>query len=123
MHSEAMRLLSWKRVLWLAANGIGITLYLRGASKIWAPPGREGEPGGPGDPIIWGFYAGLIWYPFLLLNVGWLVLIVRAWLRNKQWQPILLWILVGSSWYGATRYDHSRQFTGSDLRNYDSQKH
>jgi hypothetical protein len=106
----------------LTANAIGIAVYLQRASIIWVPPGREGEPGGPGDPIIWGLAAGWILMVFLVLNMGWLVLIARAWFRNKQWKPILLWILVGSLWFGATRYDSSRSFNGSDLRNYDSQK-
>ena len=117
-----MRLLSWKRSCWLAASAMGIAVYLQRASVIWAPPGREGEPGGAGDPIVWGVNAGWVLVVFLLLNMAWLVLIIRAWFRNKQWQPILLWILIGSLWFGATRYDSSRQCNGSELLNYDTQK-
>ena len=66
----------------------------------WAPKGGEGLLGGPGDPIIWTLTA----FPFLvisgILDLAWIVLILKRRARDPNWYPITLWLIVIVTWWG-----------------------
>ncbi len=106
-----------KRILgiapWVLLNILAMIAYLYFASAIWAPKGEKGLLGGPGDPILWVFTA----FPFMvagtLLNLVWLILIFRRRRSEKNWYPIIAWLVVIAAWYGAKLYDGSRHFTGA----------
>lgn len=101
-----------KAKYWFLANIFGILLYLYYASRIWASPGEEGLPGGPGDPIIWTLSAFPVLVIFFLTNMAWLLLIINQWRRNKDWRPLIVFLFVCAFWFGAHYYDLARQYTG-----------
>jgi hypothetical protein len=98
------------------SNGIGIFLYLRSASLIWAPYGDEGLYGGPGDPIIWVVFA--FPYPMLFLLVNFIVfrtVCARA-IIYGHWLPLLRLLIILVAWVAAIYYDASRQYNGNRVR-------
>jgi hypothetical protein len=104
------RLIEW---LLAVVNVTGIALFLVSASLIWAPPEEKGLYGGPGDPIIWTFFA----FPFLAICTLFNFVMSRGVLIQlfyyRDWRPFLLWLMIIAIWFGAIRYDASRHYDGS----------
>ena len=98
---------------WILLNLLAMIAYLYFGSAVWAPKGEEGLLGGPGDPIIWTLTA----FPFLvisgILDLAWLVLILKRRARDPNWYPITIWLIVIVAWWGVFSYDSSRQYTGN----------
>jgi len=110
------RRFSWQAFFYIVFNTIGIFLYLRFASQIWAPPEEKGLYGGPGDPIIWVVFA----FPFLffasIVNV---IILVWTFVRGilyRKWLAVFVVVGAISCWFAAFEYDNSRQFDGSWLQ-------
>jgi hypothetical protein len=97
----------------VTANIIGISIYLYLASWFWAPPGENGLPGGPGDPLIWTGIVFPVLLIFLIFNFVSLIYAISIIRRKKYWMPLLIWIVVSLAWYGAHSFDISRSYNGS----------
>lgn len=63
-----MELLLRRSTLWMLLNAAGMAWYLKLASALWASPGDEGNPGGPGDAFYWAGYLAPVLLGFLVLN-------------------------------------------------------
>lgn len=100
--------------IWVLINIVLICLYLYFASWIWAPLGvKTFQAGLAGDPIVWGGTAGITLIVCSLVNLAWLARLLWGLHKGrKKWRPILIWVLVILSWFGATRYDYYNQRNG-----------
>ena len=104
------------RSVFVIFNLVGLVVYLRFASLIWAPPGDEGLYGGPGDPIIWVVFA----LPSLAICSFVNILVFRTVCARAiiygQWVPLLGLAVIIALWIVAFEYDSSRQYNGGLLR-------
>lgn len=94
--------------LWLAANAIGMGLYLFFASALWVAPEDQGNPGGPGDAFVWLFTAFPVLLVFTVFNLVALFRIIKEYRRTKSLVPVLLWMVVCSVWLNVLFFDHIR---------------
>jgi hypothetical protein len=98
-----MRKVIAKTAPWMLVNVLGVAGYLYFASWLWAPPGQQGEFGGPGDPLIYMSSAFPILAACFLLNLVWIVYIVRLAKRSWTWSIIVVWLVVVVAWYGVKK--------------------
>lgn len=102
-------------VLLVVINLLSVSLYLCFASLIWAAPGDRGLYGGPGDPIIWAFFA----FPWLmvsvLVNIAAIPRIVSDLVYHRDFRRLFISLTCLFILICAFEYDRSRQYNGSLL--------
>lgn len=103
-----MKSLHRRRTLWLAANALGVAVYLKMASALWVVPGEEGMPGGPGDAFYWLFFVVPVLAAFLLVNSVALVVIARRFRASGRCVALAIWLAVALLWAGAVVIDYQR---------------
>jgi hypothetical protein len=89
-------------ISFLAANAIGIVLYLKLASRGWRNPLEQGMIPVTGEPFAWALALPVL-AAFFLTDVVWGVLL----LRHKEWRGGLWWVLSAVSWLLAIGVDFS----------------
>ena len=87
-------------ILYMAANAIGIAIYLRLASNGWRIPEEHGMVPVTGEPFLWAFALPVLGI-FFLADVAWGVTL----LRRKDGKGGLWWALVAASWIVALVVD------------------
>ncbi len=86
----------------MAANAIGIMLYLRLASGGWRIPEEHGEVPISGEPFIWAFALPVLGV-FVLVDAVWGVML----LRHKEWKGRIWLALTAIAWLAALVVDFS----------------
>lgn len=90
---------------WLAANFVGMGIYLVLASVLWVAPEDQGTPGGPGDAFVWFLTIVPVTLLFAIVNLVALYRVVKEYRQGKQLIPILLWVIVCSFWGNVLLFD------------------
>ena len=96
----------------LIFNLVGLIIYLRSASLIWAPRGDEALDGGPGDPIIWVVYAFPSVFICTCVNIIALPIMGCRAIMQRRWGPPAQLVVVMLLWATAFEYDSSRHYKG-----------
>ncbi|MDQ0586101.1 hypothetical protein [Variovorax paradoxus] len=104
-----MKSLLRRRTLWLAANVLGMAVYLKLASALWVVPSEEGMPGGPGDAFYWLFFLVPVLAAFTLVNSMALFIVVSRFRRSGGRVALVVWLAVAVLWAGTVVIDHQRQ--------------
>ncbi len=99
---------------WVAANALGLAVFVYFSSWIWAPFGQEGLLGGPGDALVWGTTALPTFLLFTLVDLAWFVWIIISRKQSKL-KSLAVWVLVALCWFAAQMWNRSRSFTGADF--------
>ncbi len=78
--------------LWVAANLIGIALFLHLAAKTWIEPELANEPGasGGGEAIVWFFSAFPVFLFFMLAHFASGLVAHRQRAQSGRWRGELL---------------------------------
>ena len=87
-------------ILYMAANAIGIAIYLRLASNGWRIPEEHGMVPVTGEPFLWAFALPVLGI-FFLADVAWGVTL----LRRADRKGGLWWALAAVSWVAALVVD------------------
>jgi hypothetical protein len=87
-------------ISFLAANAIGIVLYLKLASRGWRNPLEQGMIPVTGEPFAWALALPVL-AAFFLTDVAWGVLL----LRHKEWKGRLWWLVTAGVWLLALGID------------------
>jgi len=77
----------------IAANLVGVVLYLRLSSRGWRIPQEHGMVPVAGEPFVWALALPLL-VVFLLIDIVWGVVLFR-YKERKRW---LWWIIIGGLW-------------------------
>ena len=91
----------------LIANAVGGPLYIIAVSKYWG----DGclEEGNPAD----GLYDLVFIFPILLvclvLNISWLVKLMKAGLKRKDWSSFPVWLFVFIAWIIVMLIDNANE--------------
>jgi len=101
-------------IYWIAANIVGIVLFLYFSSRLWAPPGQEGLLPAGGDPIVWGMTVLPVMVIFLIVEIVWLSKSIVS-IRKLGWKAMTPWLVVFVVWVAVVAYDNHRSYTGSDV--------
>jgi hypothetical protein len=80
-------------IAFLAANAVGIGLYLRLASRGWRIPQEHGAVPVSGEPFVWALALPVLGV-FLLADLVWGGLL----LRRREQKRGLWWFIVGGLW-------------------------
>lgn len=96
--------------IWMLINLAGMGVYLRLASEIWAVPGEEGLPGGPGDPFYWFFVLLPFLFVYLTINLIALYAIIKRTRKTGNISSLCTWITVAVLWIATNTYDNHRLF-------------
>jgi hypothetical protein len=94
--------------LWIAANVVGMALFLYLAVQTWIEPELANEPGANGGEfIVWGITALPVLLLFLLAHFGFGLLAFRQAQRSGSWRGE---IFVGATlicWIAVFLYDNA----------------
>ena len=87
----------------LAANLLGVLVYLWGAQHAWAIPQEvaNGVHSITGEPFVWASFVLPVWLVFLVTNLIWGVTIVS----RKRWPQGRLWLTSAAMWIIAVVVD------------------
>jgi hypothetical protein len=82
----------------LAANVLGIAIYLLGARHAWVIPEEKanGIHATTGEPFVWALFVLPVWIVFLVINVAWgsMIVVRRRWLDGRIWLIVFfIWIV------------------------------
>lgn len=80
--------------LLLAANIIGVAVYLIASSYSWALPQERALNATTGEPFVWAVGVLPIWLVFLLINLTWGGFIVA----RKHWCSGRFWLVTVGIW-------------------------
>ena len=80
-------------ITFMAANAVGIVLYLRLASRGWRIPQEYGMVPVTGEPFVWVLALPEL-ATFLLANIVWGGLL----LRYRESKRELWWLITGGVW-------------------------
>ncbi len=80
-------------IAFMAANAVGIGLYLRLASRGWRIPQEHGAVPVSGEPFVWALALPVLGV-FLLTDLIWGGLL----LRRRERKRGLWWFIVGGLW-------------------------
>jgi len=86
-------------IVLMAANAVGIGLYLWLASRGWQLPQEQGEPTGA-EPFIWALALPVLGV-FFLVDAVWGVLLIRS-EESKRWR---WWLVTAAVWHLAIAID------------------
>jgi len=89
-------------ITFMAANAVGIAIYLTLASRSWRIPQEHGMVPVTGEPFVWALALPVLGV-FLLGDAIWGVML----LRHKEWKGRLWWALTAVSWLVAIGVDFS----------------
>jgi hypothetical protein len=90
-------------ITFMAANAVGIVLYLRLASRGWRIPQEQGMVPIAGEPFVWALALPVLGV-FFLADVVWVVLL----LRDRESKRGLWWLVTAAVWLLAIGMDFSR---------------
>ena len=90
-------------ITFMAANAVGIVLYLLLASRGWRIPEEHGQVPVTGEPFVW-VLAVPVFAVFLLADIIWGGLL----LRDRQFKRRLWWLVTAAAWLLAIGIDFSR---------------
>ncbi len=90
-------------ITFMAANAVGIVLYLVLASRGWRIPQEHGMVPVTGEPFVW-VLAVPVFAVFLLADIVWGGLL----LRDRQSKRRLWWLVTAGVWLLAIGIDFSR---------------
>ena len=88
---------------YMAANAVGIILYLVLASRGWRIPKEHGVVPVTGEPFVWVLAVPVL-AAFLLADIVWGGLL----LRDRRSKRLLWWLLTAAVWLLAIGIDFSR---------------
>jgi hypothetical protein len=80
-------------IAFMAANVVGIVLYLVLASRGWRNPQEHGMIPVTGEPFVWVLAVPVLG-AFLLVNIAWGGLLLR-YRESRRW---LWWLITGGTW-------------------------
>jgi len=86
----------------MAANAVGIVLYLRLASRGWRIPKEHGMIPVTGEPFVW-VLAVPVFVIFLMADIVWGLLL----LRDRKLKRGLWWFVTAALWLLALVIDFS----------------
>src|SRR5580704_6657985 len=89
-------------ITFMAANAVGIVLYLLLASRGWRIPEEHGMIPVTGEPFVWVLALPVLG-AFLLANIVWGGVL----LRNRESKRSLWWLVTGAVWLLAIGIDFS----------------
>lgn len=90
-------------ITFMAANAVGIVLYLRLASRGWRIPQEHGMVPVAGEPFVWALALPVLG-AFLLADIVWGGLL----LRGRESKRRLWWLITAAVWLFAIGIDFSR---------------
>jgi hypothetical protein len=90
-------------ITFMAANAVGIVLYLVLASRGWRIPQEHGMVPVTGEPFVWALAVPVLGV-FLLADIVWGGLL----LRDRQSKRRLWWLVTAAVWLLAIGIDFSR---------------
>jgi hypothetical protein len=91
-------------IAFMAANAVGIVLYLVRVSLIWRIPQERGMVPVTGEPFVWAAGALPVLGVFLLADIVWGGLL----LRDRESKRRLWWLITAVVWLVAIGIDFSR---------------
>jgi len=91
-------------ITFMAANAVGIVLYLVRASLSWRIPREHGEVPITGEPFVWFLAVVPVLGVFLLADVVW----GGPLLRNRDAKRWLWWLITAAVWLLPIGIDFSR---------------
>ena len=91
-------------ITFMAANAVGIVLYLVRASLSWRIPREHGVVPVTGEPFVWFLAVVPVLAVFLLADIVWGGLL----LRNRESRRWLCWLITAAVWLLAIGIDFSR---------------
>jgi hypothetical protein len=89
-------------ITFVAANAVGIAIYLVLASRGWRIPQEHGMVPVTGEPFVWALALPVLGV-FFLADTVWGVML----LRHKERRGRLWWTLIAVSWLVAIVLDFS----------------
>lgn len=90
-------------ITFMAANAVGIVLYLALASRGWRIPQEHGMVPVSGEPFVWVLVVP-VFAVFLLADIVWGGLL----LRDRQSKSRLCWLVTTAVWLLVIGIDFSR---------------
>jgi hypothetical protein len=90
-------------ITFMAANAVGIVLYLRLASRGWRIPQEHGMVPVAGEPFVWALALPVLGV-FLLADIVWGGLLLRDRVSKRR----LWWLVTAAAWLLAIGIDFSR---------------
>jgi uncharacterized membrane protein (DUF4010 family) len=90
-------------ITFIAANAVGIVLYLVLASRGWRTPQEHGMVPVTGEPFVWVLAVPVLGF-FLLADIAWGGML----LRDRQSKRRLWWLVTAAVWLLAICIDFSR---------------
>ena len=90
-------------ITFMAANAVGIVLYLVLASRGWRTPQEHGLVPVTGEPFVWAMAVPVLGV-FLLADIVWGGLL----LRDRESKRRLWWLVTAAVWLLAIGLDFSR---------------
>jgi len=90
-------------IAFMAANAVGVVLYLRLASRGWRVPEEHGIVPVTGEPFVWALALPVLG-AFFLADVVWGGLL----LRDRESKRRLWWLVTSAVWLLAIVLDFSR---------------
>jgi hypothetical protein len=91
-------------ITFMAANAVGIVLYLVRASLSWRIPREHGMVPVTGEPFVWAPAALPVLGVFLFADIVWGSLL----LRDRESKRRLWWLITAAAWLPAIGIDFSR---------------
>jgi hypothetical protein len=89
MNVAASRSVKFLDITFMAANAVGIVLYLVLASRSWRIPQEHGAVPVSGEPFVWALFVIPIYAVFGLVNVSWGAYI----LSKHRWRSGYFWLM------------------------------
>lgn len=85
-------------LFWILANAVGICIYL--TFEFWISlPRSEEDSFNSFDITFFWFVAELpVLMLFLIVNLIWLNRLISKGRHSRNWQPMIIWSLVGLGW-------------------------
>jgi hypothetical protein len=102
VNRQAGRSAKYLDITFMAANAVGIVLYLLLAARSWRIPEEHGMIPITGQPFVWAL-ATPVFGIFLLADIVWGVLL----LRDRQLKRWLWWLVTAALWLLALVIDFS----------------
>ncbi len=103
MNVAASRSVKFLDITFMAANAVGIVLYLVLVSRSWRIPQEHGMVPVTGEPFVWALALPVLGVSFLA-DVVWGGLL----LRDRQSKRRLWWLVTAAVWLLAIGIDFSR---------------
>ena len=84
-------------IYWLLVNGLGMCAYLFFEALILAPR-SEPDMGPPGAEMFALVSIMFFYIMFIVVNVIWLISIIKRACSNGNWRSSMVWLLVCLAW-------------------------